>query len=317
MSILSVVVLTYKPSYISLLRTIKSILFQKEIEYELIIADDCTPFDNNTIDRVEEYINKFGFDNYRIIKNVKNTGTVKNLLNALSYTKGDYIKVMGQGDFLYDETTLFDMYNSIKEKKSSLLFGNYTCFENTEDSIKIVKREELPYNINAYVRCDRDSIKKSLVLLCDVILGASVMYKKDVLKNTLEKCKDDVVYGEDYLIRVMGINDEKIDYLNRNVILYEWGSGVSTSGNSEFRKRLDIDWNNVGKILCESSKDLSYSDDLRDVVEYHYVPEEKKKKALSFYLKHIDIGLFKFKKIFFKRTSPLIIDEEFVNKCIK
>lgn len=316
MNKISVIVLTYNPLYELLLRTIKSIIYQKGIDIELIISDDCSEPSNDSLQKIELFLKKNNFLCYKISKLKINVGTVKNFLNGLSFASCKYTKVLGQSDLLYDEYTLRDMYEFISEKESSLVFGNYACFNYVDNKIHLVQKEMLPRDINAYINKDRYRIKRNLVLLCDIMPGAAVIYDSEIVKKYIIEFGDESKLAEDYLTRIMAIKGEKIDYMNRNVLMYEWGTGTSTSGKPNFSNRLNIDLMNVDKVLLKLSDDLAYKKELYEVFEYHNNPIAKKKKMIPFYLRHIDILIFRIKRVFFRRNSLMKYDSSFINKII-
>ena len=85
----SVVVVTFNPSWEKLRITLLSILFQKNINMEIIISDDCSV--NNYFEEVRELFAKNSFSNYYLISHIENQGTVNNLLDAVQQCKGRYI----------------------------------------------------------------------------------------------------------------------------------------------------------------------------------------------------------------------------------
>ena len=72
----SVVVCTYNSDIDKLFLTLKSILRQKNITYEIIITDDGSSF--LEMSRIIEWFQKNNFNDYVIVANPVNLGTVKN-----------------------------------------------------------------------------------------------------------------------------------------------------------------------------------------------------------------------------------------------
>lgn len=105
-NLVSSIIITYNQKEL-LYETIDSVLFQDYKRIEIIIADDATPgFD---ADKVNEYIKKHQAANIIrtiIIHNSTNLGTVKNLNNALRYSKGEFVKIIA-GDDCYPDATVF------------------------------------------------------------------------------------------------------------------------------------------------------------------------------------------------------------------
>lgn len=90
--LVSVCVTTYKPDYAELGLTLESILRQKNCSFEIIIADDGT--DNFAQEEIEDYLAKWNFNAYKIVRAPKNYGTVHNTLAACLVARGKHINFL-------------------------------------------------------------------------------------------------------------------------------------------------------------------------------------------------------------------------------
>ena len=80
---ISIIIVTYNSKWFELKATIKSVLMQKGINYEIIFADDGSKIKWN--EKIREYVK--GDYNYCFADSNINVGTVSNIINALKYQK--------------------------------------------------------------------------------------------------------------------------------------------------------------------------------------------------------------------------------------
>lgn len=105
----SVVIPAYKSLYLS--ETINSILSQTFTDFEVIIVDDCSPFD------IRSVVNSFDDARIHYYRNEKNFGAenvVDNWNKCLALAKGEYIICMGDDDCLLPDC--LDEYHNLIQK---------------------------------------------------------------------------------------------------------------------------------------------------------------------------------------------------------
>ena len=251
---ITVLLAQYNPDYKKLIGTINSVLIQKNVRYEIIICDDGSK--ENYFKQVEDYFGKKEFTEYKLVTLEKNQGTVKNLINGINAAKGQYVKLISPGDFLYDENTLSEIVRFMKKNNAKIAYGNVVRFENKESTI-ITHTESLPRNNKIYHKKKYPfrKILKNMLLYWDWIIGASLIYERLQFVQLMGEIDGKVKYVED-LITFTAIADEiKIFHLNRFVVWYEWGSGVSTSGNHFWAEQIARDKDAVYKLLYKKHPD--------------------------------------------------------------
>ena len=96
----SVIILCYNSKWNALKQTIDSVLCQKNISFEIILADDAST--NDCLQKAENYLKNRGFLSYKVLAHEQNVGTVQNLTDALEETTGKYVKGIGACDLLFD-----------------------------------------------------------------------------------------------------------------------------------------------------------------------------------------------------------------------
>jgi hypothetical protein len=110
-----------------------------------------------------------------------------------------------------------------------------------------------PFNVKPYIQQDYKKIMKNYFLNSDFITGASVIYKTDVVKQYLSKASSFLMYAEDLIIMYMLQNDEKIQYIaSQPIVWYEYGVGISTNNNNEWNNKLDSDIKNMMLYLFDN-----------------------------------------------------------------
>lgn len=95
----SVTIPAYKPEYLR--EAVASVLGQTYLDWELIIVDDCSPSDLQSI--VEPFLLDNRVRYYRNDKNFGALNVVDNWNRCLSYCSGDYVICMGDDDCLLPE----------------------------------------------------------------------------------------------------------------------------------------------------------------------------------------------------------------------
>ncbi len=234
----SVVILTYFPDKDKLLKTLKSVLLQKGVSFEIIVADDGS--DQFFREQMEDMMRCFGFSDYGFVSHSENQGTVKNFYDAVKEAKGDVIKPISPGDFLYDENTLSNVYHFMKEKKADAAFGNLVYYCN-ENGFTVLDKKEPLFDAPYLCTADYDSKKvaKNLILYSDFICGASLFYEAQALKEGLSDIAGTVIYAEDSVTQLFALLGKRILKIDDFVVFYEHGTGISTNQSFGSGRMLD------------------------------------------------------------------------------
>lgn len=256
----SVIVATYNPDYTKLFRTLNSILRQEKCTYEIIITDDGTKDFN--IDLIKDWMKSKSVKNYKIVNNNENLGTVKNVYQGLLKAQGKFVKLISPGDFLYNSDTLYDIYSFMTSNKYDIIFGKAVYYYiNNGNKFEIVKKQN-PYNVKPYISNNMKKIKRAYFLYQDYILGASLTCEKSLIINYMKKIVDKVLYAEDFSVIMMTADNIQVHFFDKYVVWYEWSTGISTSGNSNWGERLKQDNKNCLKSVVIEHPELKYSYEL-------------------------------------------------------
>ena len=245
----SVVVLTYNSDYQKTIKTINSVLNQKNCSFEILIADDGSK--NNNFKELENYLKSVNFSDYKLIGDGINRGTYSNLFNALKLAKGKYIKPISPGDYLYNDETLSSLYLYSIKNNAKVSFGDAVYYYQDEN-LKYYPNRHHPYFLRPYIKQNSKKIRNNYLISRDAILGAALFYEYDSLLEILNILNGKVKYCEDSTINIMAAKNMTISYLNKSVIFYESDSGISANKKGKWYNLIKEDNRIVFQYLLEN-----------------------------------------------------------------
>lgn len=257
----SVIILTYNPVCKKLLNTLESVVKQKNISFEVIISDDGSK-ENIYFEEAEKMLKEYDINNYTLLKNKKNLGTVKNICNALKKANGKYVYLISPGDYVYNDTTLSDFYNFAESKNAKICFGDYLMYVYKDNNVDIKSTKYTP----CYPKIFNKSFFWYKIAFYDVagasyVIGPSYFREKNYTIKMMNFIKKYSIYVEDNTSTLYALAEkEPVYYLPQKIVWYETNSGISTSNNSEWNKKMEDDFSNVINALSENyPKDKSIS----------------------------------------------------------
>ena len=232
----SVLIAIYNPQWDKLKATLNSVVRQKDISFQIVICDDYSIEDYS--EKLSSFMTEKGFTKYKYVRAVENGGTVKNLINGLPYCEGDYIKVLGQGDLLFDSEVLKNMYRYAVNNGLQLTGGLFQCFREENGAPTLYTMNRMPQILN----CSNSRDRFYWYVVCmDIVNAVTLLYRKDCLFEYLSMMDGRIKYCEDHASRLMLADDVKMDVYKAPVAYYEISSGISTARKSEFKTQLSQD----------------------------------------------------------------------------
>lgn len=236
----SVLVAVYNSDVKRLLQTLYSVLIQKDIGLEIVIADDGSA--DNHMSEIVEFFEKFGFTGYSLVLSPDNNGTVRNLINGMRCCSGRYVKAISPGDYLYDPLTLKEWVAFMDGSGAVFGSGRYLEYNPFKEGINEIISSAVPgrkpYLIDAYLNgIDRKKINYNYLLLDDFFMGAAILVKREVFDRYLKLIEGKVRYAEDSVFRMMISDGLYPAFMDRMLMWYSFGDGVST--------RKNIKWYNI------------------------------------------------------------------------
>lgn len=248
---LTVLLITYNSDLLKTKQTIFSIIRQKNITFELIIADDGSK--NNNFLNIEEYLIQEKFQNYIFISNKENKGTVHNIKSAKPFISGEYLKIISPGDYLFDDTTLYNFYKLIETSSAKVFFGNACYYSENNKNITLYKNN-MPLNIKPFLDNNLKAIKRNYFINHDYILGCTFIVQSELFFYYLEKYLDNIIFAEDTVFIAMLSDNISFSFYNEPFIWYEYGSGISTNRNTKWSDIL----NKEVLLVLHTLKDKGY-----------------------------------------------------------
>ncbi len=248
----SIVLATYNSEKSKILESIASFVRQKDIKMEILIADDgSTEFPRLEI---ENFFLKKNFKNYQIIENVKNQGTVKNMIGAVRKCQGNWILSFGPGDCIIGDDCIRRWIDYTENRQVEISFSDILAYSRDENGqpypVSVKCAPQMPNKID---NDDYEKVMYQYLINGDLICGVALLTKTDIYLKYLEKIENIVIYAEDHLFRLMVLERNRIVYFPKQTILYEYGEGVSTSGKGEWPRLLTNDKCGVDTIIRNNS----------------------------------------------------------------
>ena len=241
---ITVIVITYKPNLEKLMSTLKSAVFQKNVNIQIIVADDGSEF--NYKKEIENFFIENSFRDFKLIMNEKNVGTVNNIYNAIQFAKGKYTYLISPGDYFFSESTLANIVKFSEKNNIEIGFGNSQYYRK-DSNVTLYKQMNPRSPVIFNIRCLSQKIKTLAYCTTQDIVGACFFRKTDIFANYLDRIKLLSKYDEDNCTTYIHLLQEgkEIYYFDEFVVWYELGTGISTSNNSKFSEQLEKDCETV------------------------------------------------------------------------
>lgn len=252
---ISVVVLTYNPQEAKLRATLRSILEQKDIRFQIVVADDGSAKPGMAV--AEALFAEYGFQDYVLVANERNQGTVHNIHSALERCTGEYVKAISPGDLLSGGNVLRQWVDAMEAEGAAVSCAEAVYYVTQDGKMEPVVRKTNPQYVRCYLKNKPEQARYNYLILDDLFLGAAIICRTDLQKTYIKELLGKVIYAEDHVYRLMAYDRVPMHYYPRCGVLYETAAGISTSGNDFWAKKLKADWDAADQLLLErcSGKD--------------------------------------------------------------
>lgn len=248
---ITVILTVYNQRPESIETSMRSVAAQTGCTYQLLVADDHSS--ESFEDETTALASELGITNFTYVRHPENVQTVRNILHALPYAEGQFIKALGAGDALYDESTLADIVAFCRDNDVHAGFGDIVIDLPDRPSYGAPKRPEC-YPPEGC--CGHRDLLLMQLSTADWIPGCCQFFEKRRLEELLALLAEtyEVRYCEDFA-ETIALLDGDVHHLHRPILLYEWGTGISTGGSIESRKRLYADHERLYRRLREAHPD--------------------------------------------------------------
>lgn len=291
----SILFLTYNSEPAQMRRALTAIAEQKGVELEIIISDDGSSTKDFSF--LPDFMGNLGFNRWQLLEHPVNRGTVYNCLFAAKAATGEYVFTTSPGDFLFDEYVLHDFYQFAQQHSSVLCFGNavyYSCQNGKAERSSRYGHPLRPqhYRVNAPFSCGKTAFFSG-----DWVVGACYFYKLAQLRESLEAIAGKIVYTEDTPTTMfLMAQGYRLSYYDRNMVWYEHGTGISTSGSSKWDQLLSEDIRIGYQLLKERFPKNPYI----DYALYHSPERSRAQRIFKKLIYHPFIML----RLYFLRWTP-------------
>ncbi|WP_436871430.1 glycosyltransferase family 2 protein [Staphylococcus pseudoxylosus] len=274
----SVIMPTYNNGT-KLKRTIDSVLNQtmNNKEYELIIVDDHSNDNGETMKIIKEYKNSIRFKQLK--KNSGNASVPRN--TGLKMSKAEYVFFLDSDDYIH-ERTLEDLYNYGKENNSDLIIGKYGVEGKGRGVPKaIFENGNVP---------KADIIDNSIFYALSVLkmFRKSIIDKYKINFKTFSKTAEDQLFTIDFLMNSKNYSI-KTDY-EYYIVVNDFESGSHLSDNKSTGKQYFATINEIYKTIYKSPiyKDKEKRDQLAGKYTTRLLRHGQKKNFANSKMKYED-----------------------------
>lgn len=245
----TVIVTVYNQPLEAVLATLRSIVYQQNIKTEILIADDCSKVSYGQ--ELKTFFELCDYSDYRIVKADANVQTVRNILRALQQAEGEYVKVVGAGDMLYDATTLERLFVWSRHHGVKVGFGKILRFEKQGERYR-ASEYNAPLNSSSYAldqpRDGRALFERQLVR-GDWIPAGTQFLERSFFEDLLTQLSQyGVRYCEDFAATLALLTSDVLFY-PEPIEWYEWGVGISTGDGRDARVRMYRDHTSLYRAL--------------------------------------------------------------------
>lgn len=310
---ISVIVASFNPRWEKLKSTVKSVILQKGISIELIIADDGS--ENDFFGEITDFIEQNGFKKYTLLKSEVNQGTVKNVFRAIEIARGKYIRPISPGDYLYCADSLSEWYSFMEKGNYSVSFGEAVYYNDDGGICNIIDYHSSPKNLFLYKgKRNEMGIRRNYLQLDDMVLGAALLTEKDLLLNYLQRFLGKVRLGEDFVYKLMVFDKIKMIYYPNPVVWYEVGHGISSSKEGKYDEQMLNDWKNTHRIISTMKAKDSYARKFQRFIKMNEKIQNKYIWKIYKCVTCIDVLFWKLCSIIIKSRTCTSPDMDFYEK---
>ena len=128
--LISVLLPTYNPDFSYFKKCVESVLSQSHTNFELIISDD------SPTQEVRDFLQSYNDQRIRFFKNKTGKGIFQNLNHAISQSKGAFLQIFCQDDYMYEGLLEYQLRALNENSKAGFVYAQYDAV-NEKDEMNI------------------------------------------------------------------------------------------------------------------------------------------------------------------------------------
>lgn len=268
---------------------LNSILNQSKPIDELIIFDDCS--NDNTVDVTNDTLKNTSIS-WKLVKNEKNIGFVKNFERAICCCTGDVIFLSDQDDYWMPNKVERVICSFLSDDKCLIVISDAELVNQDLNSIglSLWKAERL---IVTSMNYNLSQIFK-IILRRTGFLGCTMAFKKEVIPVALPFCKD-LGHDEWILYNTVLFFSGKISIIKENLMLYrQHQQNLFGVQRLNILKRLIRFYYSINTIDVIRERNYKKFTDLEEHLRKHHKRTDEKEikilEAKEFWLKRINFS---------------------------
>lgn len=195
---ISILIPTYNYNTLPLLEELCRQAISESLEFEIIVADDASPINENT--EINAKINQIA--NCRFLRNEVNLGRGQNRNALVQKAKYDWVLLMDCDTFPKDKNFIRNYIESIKNREEKVIFGGIIYYNEKPKEDEMLRwifgksREDIP-------------LSKRLANPFHYTLISNILVQKDIL---LKHPFDSEIfnYGYEDIVFILGLKREQI-----------------------------------------------------------------------------------------------------------
>lgn len=227
---------------------IVSILEQTIKLDEFIIVDDNSI--DSSIKIITECFNRYGYSNYKIIRNNENVGFIRTFLKGIKETSGDYIFLADQDDIWLNNKVESILEVFAKKKDMLSVCSSFTSVDKDRNKIKIKYIPNRSNNNILKFRVKKNGLIKvnlSKVIDYNISPGCTCTFRKEIKKDIDSMKIEKIALPHDWMINVFAASHQGLYFYNKKLIEYRQHSHntIGIKKINECNKRISNYYNMI------------------------------------------------------------------------
>lgn len=280
-----------------------SILNQTIPVDEIIVCDDCSS--DNTFEILEKY--RKNDARFKIYRNKKNLGTIKNFEKAISLTTGDYVFLSDQDD-IWNEKKV-EITKDIFEQNSqcNVLFSNAQLIDENNKLITSTTLFNVVNLTQEALKYFSEGLDLELMNIENRITGATMAFRKSYISEILPFYNFEKILHDEY-IAISAINDNCLYFVDKYLISYRIHQNQTMGLGTWINNPPNVNVFKFKALKSDYANFVNFKERLKLKINFWEKREKIIKNPAGLFL--LFISLKKYYKLYGK-YAPKFIDADF------